>query len=661
MRRTALFLGTGLLLAAPVADAGLHYVSGHATLAAAHRILAERDGLRVGRVAFDFRRNRLDIGDLALATPTATIRIGHLAYAPEEPAFLSLVSSALAQSGDADKPSGVRKPADAGKISAENIVIDSSTATYRIARIDVAGTDLREDDLKDLFDAKNPAPIEARLGKLSAAKIVLSEATVEPKGQPTTATFVYRNVELTDVVKAHVGDGKMSGFTATFTSPDAQTVTASCGPVRAKDYDIAQNVKIMSDTADETEKPQPLYSKLDVENCKFNFANASVEIASLSLVDVKGRPPRLPVAMTAGLFSPDSQDVDDPELTARRRAYLADIYASFEAGGVEASDLRINSTQPDDAPVAASIAKVSLLKFADSKIGEIRFGNMALEAKASRLKLAGAALRGVNLANVGKLLTRSASDPVEPMPVLDQIRIEGLDVDAADSKADGAPHTRFQIAKFDMTGTNAISGIPTQFAMALDHLTADISNINPAEWSDVAGLGYGKLDFSSQLTMHFDPDKQELGLEDFSVTGKQMGTMKLSGQFSNVSTDIFSPDQALAEAALLTSLINRVEIKVENSGLFEKVIAANAKRDGKSPEDVRRTYIAAASIGIPAMLENGPNAKLIGAALAKFMATPKTLHLVAHAPTGLGASDFALIRQPGALLDRLDIEATANE
>jgi hypothetical protein len=659
MRRTAILLGAGLTLIIPLADMVLNHVGDRAALAMVTRTLGANGGLSIGRVAFDPWQNSLTIEDLSLVTPTAAVRIGHLAYAPKARSLLSFVSPALAEDGNNRGNAAASK--DAGTITAENVVIDGTEATYHIARIELAGTDLHEEDLKNLLDAKNTSPLAERLSKLSAAKIAISEASIAQKGQSTNATFVYRDVELTNVAKAYVGDGKIAALNVTLTSPDAETATATCGPVRIKGYNIAQNIKIMSEKAGNAEQPQPLYDSFAVAKCELNLGNATIEIASLSLANVKGRPLRLPVETATEIFGRD-QDVDDPELVAKRRAYLADIYSSIEAAAFDAADVQITSTQ--DGTPTFSFGKISLAHFADSKIGELRFDGMNVAAKGNKLKLGDGVFRAVNLVNIGKILTRQASDPVEPMPVLDQFSIEGLDVDAADNgtdAADGAAHTRFQIAKLDMTGADAIGGIPTRFAMGLDHFTADTRDLGPSEWGGIANLGYTKIDLSGKFAMHFDPGKEELAFEELSVNGTEMGSLKLSGQFSNVSSDLFSPDQSLAEAALLTSLINHVDIKVENGGLLEKIIAANAKKSGKSADEIRRNYIAAVSIGVPAMLENGPNAKAIGAALAKFIAAPKTLHIVARSPDGLGASDFALIKQPGALMDKLEIQATANE
>jgi hypothetical protein len=140
-----------------------------------------------------------------------------------------------------------------------------------------------------------------------------------------------------------------------------------------------------------------------------------------------------------------------------------------------------------------------------------------------------------------------------------------------------------------------------------------------------------------------------------------MGAIKLSALIDNVTKDLFSGDSASMQAAAFGALIKRVEVRIDNAGLFEKAAAAQAKTQNKSLEEIKRSYVTAAAIAVPAMLDNRPAAKIIGAALAKFLANPKSFHLIAISADGLGAADFALMKEPSTLLDALDIKASANE
>jgi hypothetical protein len=161
--------------------------------------------------------------------------------------------------------------------------------------------------------------------------------------------------------------------------------------------------------------------------------------------------------------------------------------------------------------------------------------------------------------------------------------------------------------------------------------------------------------------MAWNAGTEELDIKDISISGLDMGAIKVTGLIDNVSKDFFSGDSTAMQAAAFGASIKKLEIRITNGGLFEKAMATQAKVQNKSIEQIKQSYVTTAAIGVPAMLDNKPASKVIGAALAKFVANPKSFHLTAVSSDGLGAADFALAKDPASLLDTLDIKAVANE
>ena len=60
-------------------------------------------------------------------------------------------------------------------------------------------------------------------------------------------------------------------------------------------------------------------------------------------------------------------------------------------------------------------------------------------------------------------------------------------------------------------------------------------------------------------------------------------------------------------------------------------------------------------------LQDSAKAQLVVAALHKFIAAPKTLHIALSSKDGLGADAAPLIGSPQALLDALEVEASADQ
>jgi hypothetical protein len=152
----------------------------------------------------------------------------------------------------------------------------------------------------------------------------------------------------------------------------------------------------------------------------------------------------------------------------------------------------------------------------------------------------------------------------------------------------------------------------------------------------------------------------ELVVREVSVRGAGMGATNFRATLGGVTRDVFSPDNAMALVALMGATIKNADLTIENGGLFERLVTQEAKKQKKSADDLRKEFGMAAAIAVPAMLGGSGQAKAIGQAVARFVAKPGKLSISAKAkdPAGLGLADFAM-GDPGAILDKLDVTATA--
>ena len=174
-------------------------------------------------------------------------------------------------------------------------------------------------------------------------------------------------------------------------------------------------------------------------------------------------------------------------------------------------------------------------------------------------------------------------------------------------------------------------------------------------------MGYGNLDLSFATTASWNEPGSELVVREISVRGNEMGSATLRGVLANVGRDVFNPDTAVALVALAGATARNLDLTLENKGLFERVMAQAAVKQRKSSEDLRREYGMAAAIAVPSILGNSTAAKTVGQAVARFVAKPGRLNISARAkdPAGLGLADFVATPEPAALLDKLEVTATA--
>lgn len=112
---------------------------------------------------------------------------------------------------------------------------------------------------------------------------------------------------------------------------------------------------------------------------------------------------------------------------------------------------------------------------------------------------------------------------------------------------------------------------------------------------------------------------------------------------------------------MLSATAKALDLTLENGGLFERFIDAQAKVLSLKPDELRKEYVTASVIGVPVILGNSAAAKAIGAAMGKFVAKPGTLSISAKAKSGdgLGMVDVSTAPTPAAVLDKLEVNAKA--
>jgi hypothetical protein len=237
-----------------------------------------------------------------------------------------------------------------------------------------------------------------------------------------------------------------------------------------------------------------------------------------------------------------------------------------------------------------------------------------------------------------------------------------MDFDMPDDNKDKKENIRFALKDMEVTADQPINGIPTNLRLGLDRLRMPIPPGTTEEGlKDIAALGYTELDMSWVTAAAWNAPTNELLVREISVRGAGMGATNLRATLGGVTRDVFSTDNAMALVALMGATIKNADLVVENGGLFEKLLAQEAKKQKKSVDDLRREFGVAAAVGVPAMLGGSGQAKAIGQAVARFVAKPGKLSLSAKTkdPAGLGLADLAAVGQPGAILDKLEVTATA--
>jgi len=554
--------------------------------------------------------------------------------------------------------------AEGGNARTENITFDTDIATYKIKAVELHGTALTDATLAALLDPKDKASISERFAKLTAAEVLIPEIVLITKNEPIQ-TVTYRNVKLSDVTAGKASNADIEGAQVIIAQQkDTPPVDGTYGRMQARAIDLTLAARILTETRkDDSEPLKPLYESFTGEKIVIRSGGKdsfTFTIGGLSGHGVKARPLMTrPTDLQA--------QGKDPKVVA---AFLKDVLLSVEIGDSEAKNIEMTGLS-DGKPVTASMGKMSIAGFADGKTREIDFGPMAISTPDADIKIDGINVKDLDFPKLREKLPASTApagdteaEASEQMrlftPAVGKLSVDKIEVAVKDADKP-APTIAFALARFSVEGGIPPEGKPAHTTLALDNLTIDLSALKDKDVKSITDMGYSKLDVSSRVEMTWQPDTEKLTVNDISVTGVDMGKVKVTGLLDNVNKDFFSGDATAMQAAALGALIKQVELTVENNGLFERAVAVQAKTQGKSAEDIKRSYVNAAAVGLPAMLDNKPAAKTIGAALARFVATPKNFQVTAKSADGLGAADFALISDPGTLLDSIEVTATANK
>jgi hypothetical protein len=206
-------------------------------------------------------------------------------------------------------------------------------------------------------------------------------------------------------------------------------------------------------------------------------------------------------------------------------------------------------------------------------------------------------------------------------------------------------------------------GVPTASRISLTGLTLPASTVAGVPGlGSLAAYGYQDLDLNVIADTAWDEAKRELALREISVSGKDMGTLRLAGTLGGISPAMLDPDAAVSGLAMLSATAKAVDLTIENTGLFERFLSAQSKVLSLKPDELRQEYVTASVFGVPVILGNSPAAKAIGAAMGQFVTKPGRLSVSAKAKdgAGLGVADFSTAGSPAALLDKLEVDAKAN-
>lgn len=658
-KNTVLVAGVSLgamILAAPVA------LSLVAERKVAHEI--ERAGLAADSVSVSPYSGTVVVHGLASAD--GSTRVGSLRWQMQPLAFI-----APAQ-------------AQAGGFVIENIKTTLKQGSITIPKVTVEGASFSQDEITKLFTWD--AGLPARLKGTNAALVTVPEIQIQ------ASIDAQNKAEYT--LKAVIAERLEAGKFARVTMAD--TIFATTAPGMTQDgvvkkteltgFDMAHVAHVWFGTAAPGEKSTPIYESYVIDGMTSTIKGDTplqMDLGKMTGRSVRMKPlkDRSLGSFVNDLLQASADRKTDPKFSKQEeRAVLRkmlpaliDLFDSVEDDGVSGENMGIRTNAPDGKPVAFKIGR-----FAGSYGGgrvppgfllaDIEMTAPDVTARLGHFGIAGFSylplFRGVMEA-LEKDGDFSAVDPRKFLPKIGEITVKGLEIDAPDpnSPAGVKPERiNLKLGQFIVSGKNEVNGIPTDIRLDLQNLAFKLpEHSSDANIKMIKALGYGALDMSAQIAANWNEAGKEIRISEVSLGGVNMGSVKLNGTLGNIGRDVFEADAAMAQVALMGATAKAVSLKVENSGLAEKLLAMQARQQSRSADEIRKELGTLAALGIPAILGPSDDAKVISGAISRFLARPKALSIDVTAKNagGIGIPDIATVGDPQSAMKLVSVKASA--
>ncbi|HEV7258508.1 MAG TPA: hypothetical protein VGN82_12075 [Bosea sp. (in: a-proteobacteria)] len=581
------------------------------------------------------------------------------------------------------------RPATAADFQLDNVRLDFGAMVISAPKLLVKGSTLEREAFSGLLNGRTGESAVARIDRLNAAEITAPELVFEHSQGKQKQVTTYRDVRFSELRDGKVARGESSGGTLTGESQPAGKITGTLKRLGFEGLDLRQTARVITErsASGSNEPARPLFRRFEQDGYtvdmgpagKVSFGKAvGRDFAASVGAEPMGEVVNRLVAMSEEVNAPgDKSDPAKREAEKSMGRSLLALYDRIDHGSGEIRDMTMNVVAPNPDGKAGAKPEAVEVKIARIAYGEDTPARSGFALEGMQFSGGGAkglidsiSYSGFSFAPVIKELQAALAKPETDadtidwrryIPTIGTIRLAGLSVDAPPLLPSGQP-IKIGLGTFELKAGEQLNGIPTNLVVTIDKLVAPITEGagNPAA-RDLIAMGIRSLDLSAKLDLAWEAARNELAIRQISFGGAGLARLEASATLGNVTKDLFSSDAALAQVAALGATARGLNAKLENFGLVEKLIANEARKAGRKPEEMRQQFAMIASLGLASILGPSDAAKALTAAVSRFAAKPGTLTIEASArsASGLGLADVIAITDPTEILDKINLKADA--
>jgi hypothetical protein len=595
-------------------------------------------------------------------------------------------------------------------VTVTDVVLPLGGTLLKAPKLTASGTRLSKEDLAAILKPDSPVPWEQRLARLDAGSLTVPVLTSENAGPGDNhQTVTYRDVVARDVRAGRVGELTAAGAAVSAVAGPNRG-SGTYGQVRATDLDLAALSRLYTVPGDGKGPVQRVYGTIQVSDVTYSDARGTtVKIARLDGRDLGGRQ----IADGwGGAFAIVAAGFDGTTDRRPFAAAAADLIDATVIGSFEMRGLSVSDTDPKG-PVLFEIGRAAYAA-SGPEVGTV-LDNISLSRGSLRAQIGRLALVGTSLAPTVAALQSIAAEPTAGTgmsdvemrrltPKLGNLTMSDLSIELPPEVAperpalrDGRPPARsattepgrlspgrpgepraadplavtvspqpvrrMSLREATLAFGAPSDGLPSASRLSLTGLSLPADLLAGAPLVGMLPVyGYRDLDLDVVADATLDEKSRELALREVTVSGREIGTVRLSGLLGGIGPELFSGTLPAATMVMFSGSAKTLDLTVENAGLFERFLAAQSRDLSLKPDELRKEYVTASLLGVPIILGNSAAAKGIGAAMGQFVMKPGklVLHARSKEPAGIGFIDLGAARSPAAVLDRLDVEAKAN-
>ncbi|MBJ3784071.1 hypothetical protein [Devosia sediminis] len=543
-----------------------------------------------------------------------------------------------------------------------------------IPTIDAVDSSLSNEVLTEILSG-NIVDHAASLAELDATSISVPEIIVSVSSEtadgPQEATVTFSDLVLDNVV-----DGKAAGVSLGSINLAADDAAVDFGAMSASNLDIGGLLGVygLVDHGGQTEL-EVIYTDLVSEGGSMEAEDVSCTIGGVTGAEFKARPLKTSFGemMAIAQAVEDDPEMTDPALTGRFLKMYADILTAFETSEVAFDGFACDGVDEDGRAMTFAVEAMTMGAMSPGVYPAISMDGFTVDVEDDGfVTLENFTIKPMDLTSTIATL-ETAPDEVDEawfeanaralLPEMEGISLTGLDIDVPDPDA---PDSRLQakVGAFDLTLTEYLSGIPTDFDVSAANIQAEIpADSGDETFEQLLALGITDIDAGFRMAAAWDEATSTIAVEEVSMTGVDLATVMLAGTITNATEDLFALDMDTALVAGMGLAVRDLDLNVTDAGLSDIIIAMVAAEQGADPASLRPVFAGLAQGTVISMMAGAADAAKLGEAINAFVSgNAKTLAIGIEAKTepGLTMEDFMAAEQdPTSLLGKVNVSAEA--